>query len=129
MDPKREVLSPYDNSEGTVPELQHRARAFSPYEALMSTRPHEEPEKSQLELLALRDLLADVLDDLDWRDKRLIEAKVIEQRSYRSLEEELGFKKSHLQRRYRELTAELAERLKDHPLIKNHLGEMEEGQE
>lgn len=123
----REVLTPFgpqldDGEERYIPEPRTRGRPFSPMQALMEAPPHDEPETSELERLALRDILADALDDLDPRDRRLIEARVIEKRSFRSLERELGLRKSHMQRTERRLLEELAVRLQDQPAVAAYLG-------
>jgi len=125
---RREILTDWivvqDDYNGPIPQVVEpvaERRPFTPIEALMSTVPKEEPELSQLELLALRDILADALDELDDRDKRLVEAKVIECRSYRSLEQELGWQKSYMDRRFKVLLKRLAERLQDVPAIQEYL--------
>ena len=127
---KREVLTPFpyhEDADGDaypntalVPEPRG-GRPWNPMEALMQAVPLEEPETSQLELLALRDILADALDDLAPRDRRLIEARIIERRSLRSLERELGWRKSHMQRRERVLLAQLAAQLSTIPAIQEYL--------
>ena len=96
-------------------------RPWSPLQALMEAAPHEDPETSRLELLLLRDVLADALDDLSPRDRRLVEARVIERKPLRKLERELGWKKSHMQRREKQLLELLATRLERHPAIKQYL--------
>lgn len=124
----RELLTPFpsfdpseDRKHRVIRELPDRDRPFTPLEALMQAAPGEEPELSQLELLGLRDVLADALDELTPRERRLIEARVIEGRSLRSLERELGWRKSHMQRVERRVLAKLAKRLADHPAVRSYL--------
>jgi len=131
---RRELLTPFggygdrykQNGEDTdwvAPsvEPQQERRPWSPIQALMEAAPHDEPETSQLELLVMRDVLADALDELDPRDRRLIEARVIEKRSLRSLEPELGWHKSYMDRRQKVVLARLAEKLQTNPLIEEYL--------
>jgi len=128
---RREFVTPFrtnTSDDEVVPdhiwlmmEPQSERRPWSPLQALMEAAPFDEPEVSQLERLALRDVLADALDDLPPRDRRFVEARIIERRSYRSLENELGWKKSHMQRHEQRLMRRLAAALEDHPAIQTYL--------
>jgi RNA polymerase sigma factor (sigma-70 family) len=117
----RDIGDEHSSRHKQIVEPRQTMKPFTPMEALQCAAPGDVVEESTLESLALRDILADALDELDPRERRLVEARVIEKRSYRSLERELGWRKSHMQRTYKRLLAQLAESLAEVPAIQAYL--------
>ena len=64
-------------------------------DALMRAAPHSEPERSQTEWLATRELLCDAMDDcLTEQERFIVNATVIERKALRAIAQELGMTKS-----------------------------------
>ena len=128
---RRELVTPWatpkesfnDESEhrSTLPEGRSVHRPFNPLQALMEAAPNEVSQTSQMEMLVLRDLLADALDQLDPWSRSLIEARIIEKRTFRALERKFKLTKSSLHRHEQLILKQLAESLEDHPAIQAYL--------
>lgn len=67
-------------------------------EALMITKPFEEPVQSNDELLVLREAVASLVDELEERDLWIINACVSEGKSLQKIADELGITKTHVWR-------------------------------
>jgi hypothetical protein len=67
-------------------------------EALMMTKPFEEPETSQEELMVLREAVAIIVDQLEERDLWIINACISERKSLQAIANELGITKTHVWR-------------------------------
>jgi RNA polymerase sigma factor (sigma-70 family) len=100
---------------------QMRARPDTPMEALMASAPNEPIETSQLELLALRDVLADAIDALPDRLKFVFELSVIERRPIRNIAKMMNMSKSHVWKLVQQAKDQLADELQDNPAIAAYL--------
>lgn len=99
-------------------------RPFTPLEALMQAQPGSEPEASQMELLALRDVLADAIDALAPRERWVFNANVIEGQGVRRIAQDLGIAKSTVHLILQTAKRKLRERLLEHEVIRDriHMG-------
>lgn len=99
------------------------ARAsFTPMEALMSAAPFEPIESSQMEMLALRDVLQDALDDvLTPLELWVFNALVVERKSLRSLGRQINRPKTTIARIRDGAFRKLREHLQDTPAIRSYL--------
>lgn len=104
-----------------VNEPTDRARAFTPMEALMSAAPGEQIEASQIELLALRDVIADAIDALPPRNKWVFEQHVIARVPLRQIADWMQLGKSYVWLLVQESKELLREELADHPAIVTYL--------
>jgi DNA-directed RNA polymerase specialized sigma24 family protein len=104
-------------------------RPFSPIEALMSAAPGEAVETSQMEMLALRDLLSDAIDALPPRHRWVLEQNLIARIPVRTLGDWMGLGKSYVWMLKEEALAMLRESLQDHPTIQAYLHRHEETDE
>lgn len=104
-----------------VNEPTDRARAFTPMEALMSAAPGEQIEPSQIELLALRDVIADAIDALPPRNKWVFEQHVIARVPLRQIADWMQLGKSYVWLLVQESKELLREELADHPAIVTYL--------
>lgn len=118
-DVKRAGMLESDDWVSSGPANQRRP--MTPLQALMECAPGEEPDASQLELLALRDTIADAIDRLDLRHKWVFEMHVLNRFSVRTLGEMMGLGKSYVHLLVQEAKAMLAEDLQDHPAIAAYL--------
>jgi DNA-directed RNA polymerase specialized sigma24 family protein len=103
-------------------EPQSTKRAFTPMQALMEAAPGEAIEPSQMEMLALRDLLSDAIDDLPVRHKWVLEQNLIHRIPVRTLGAWMGLGKSYVWVLKQEALAMLRTSLQDHPSIVAYLG-------
>lgn len=70
----------------------------SEYEALMMAKPFEEPQQSNETLLALREAVASIVDELEPRDLWIINSCMSEGKSLQKIADELGITKTHVWR-------------------------------
>lgn len=115
------VRHDYDGDSSVRNEPAITRRPMTPLEALMSAAPGDEPETSQIELLAIRDVLADAIDALPLRHKWVFEQHVIGKVPIRQLGDWMGLGKSYVWLLKEEALRMLRESLKDHPAIVNYL--------
>lgn len=102
--------------------LRRSRRPMTPTQALMESAPGEEPDTSQLELLGLRDVLADALDEvLTPMELWVFHAVVIERLPLRHVAKQIGYSKTYLAKVRDRATAKLRDHLGDHPLVQAHL--------
>ena len=93
-------------------------RAFSPIEALMSCPPAEDPEESVLEQIALREALADALDNLEEDDRWIFDMLIVVRLSLRFVGRVVGLPKTTLARRRDTIVAGLQEQLLENPVVR-----------
>jgi len=93
-------------------------RAFSPIEALMSCPPAEDPEESVLEQIALREALADALDNLEEDDRWIFDMLIVVRLSLRFVGRVVGVPKTTLARRRDTIVAGLQEQLLENPVVR-----------
>ena len=121
----RRKESPYDpllpDGSGRRRHTSAFHRAFSPIEALMSCPPSEDPEESVLEQIALREALADALDNLEEDDRWIFDMLIVVRLSLRFVGLVIGMPKTTVARRRDRIIADLRQRLLDHPVIKERL--------
>jgi len=96
-------------------------RAFSPIEALMSCPPAEDPEESVLEQIALREALADALDNLEEDDRWIFDMLIVVRLSLRFVGRVVGVPKTTLARRRDRIVADLQRQLSTHPVVRARL--------
>ena len=70
----------------------------SEIEALMMAKPFEEPEQSSEDIMLLRDVVAEYVDQLDPRDLWVVNACISEGKSLQKIADELGITKTHVWR-------------------------------
>ena len=113
---KREI--PVESLEMT----QDTHRPMSPIEALMQAVPGDDPEASQLELLHLRDVLEDALEEcLTPMELWVFNAVVVEGHSLRSLGRQISRPKTTIARIRDRALEKLQERLLRDPAIRRRL--------
>ena len=96
-------------------------RPETPIQALMEAKPFHEPETSKMEVLGLRDILADALDALDEREQWIFEARCIRRLSVRDVAAELNMPSSTVWLVYQRAVGKLREILVEQPLIVEYL--------
>jgi hypothetical protein len=103
--------------------LQYHKRPLDPYQALMETKPFEEPEESINEQVGLRNLIADQVDKLSEQDEWLFNVILNCRLSLRFVGRILGIPKTTLARRRDAIYKKIGEEIKDHPLVQRKLNE------
>jgi DNA-directed RNA polymerase specialized sigma24 family protein len=98
-------------------------RSGGPYKAVMECRPGEQPDWGQEELLGLRDILQDALDQLEPLEIEVFDAIVVERLSFRDLSKRMGVSKSQLHRTKDICIAKLQVMLGQNPAILTYLEE------
>ena len=98
-------------------------RTFSPIEALVACSPHQEPEESILEQLALRESLADALDTLEEDDRWLFDMLIVVRLSLRFVGRVIGMPKTTVARRRDKIIANLRDILVNDPVVKKRFDE------
>lgn len=97
-------------------------RPFTPIEALMSSTGGEAVETSVMELIALRELINDAIDDeLTDLELWVFNALFVERKSLRRLGRELSIPKTTIARIRDKAIEKLRTALQDHPTIKEYL--------
>lgn len=96
-------------------------RPDTPLQALMEAPPFAEPETSKMELLGMRDILADALEALDPREKWIFESRCIRRLSVRDVAAELNMPSSTVWLVYQRAVGKLRETLSAQPLIVEYL--------
>lgn len=117
--PRRERLhpTPVELYDTDVP-ITSSPRPFSPAQALMEAGPGDEPDVSQMELLDLRDLLADTIDEvLTDLEKWVFTETVVARRPLRRL----GIPKTTVARVRDRAVAKLRGALDGNEMIRRHL--------
>lgn len=111
-----------ETSVETLDQNGTLSRPFTPYEALMSAAPGEPIDYSQMELLALRDVINDAIEEvLTDLERWVFNALVVERQSLRELGRQLNRPKSTIARIRDRSAAKLALALEGHPTITHHL--------
>ena len=122
MSDGRRKESPYDpllpDGSGRRRHTSAFHRAFSPIEALMSCPPAEDPEESVLEQIALREALADALDNLEEDDRWIFDMLIVVRLSLRFVGRVVGVPKTTLARRRDRIGADLQEQLLENPVVR-----------
>lgn len=98
-----------------------RRRATSDMQALMEAAPHEPIENSIESLLPLRERLSEAFDELDERDRWIVNSILIERKSIRSTAADLSLAKSHVDRLYKAALNRLRTILEHDPLVMEYL--------
>ena len=97
-------------------------RAFTPYESMMSAPPGVEPAVSQMELIHLRDIISDAIEEcLTPLEIWVFNAVVVERKSLRSLGRQINIPKTSVARIRDNAIKKLQEALKDQPAIIDYL--------
>jgi RNA polymerase sigma factor (sigma-70 family) len=100
----------------------HETRPLNEYQALLEAAPFEDPDLSRAELLPLRDVVADAIDDvLTERERFVFDLIATERRSRRETAAMLSLSKSQVDRIYHRACALLRDALQDDPTIKEYL--------
>lgn len=94
---------------------------WSPWEALMVAGFGTEPDWSRLELLELREVLVDALDQLDARQLWVLNAVVNEQKPYSEVAKELGLSKTMAFKLCVQAKESLRRTLEEDPSVKEYL--------
>lgn len=91
-------------------------------QALMETRPFEDPQPSRASLLPMRDLIQDAIENvLTEREAWIFDACVVERKSIRALSVELSLAKSHIDRIKHRAVAKLRDALQHEQIIVDYL--------
>lgn len=97
-------------------------RAFTPYESMMCSPPGVEPGISQIELIHLRDIINDVMEDtLTPMELWVFNALIIERQSLRELGRQINRPKTTIARIRDGAIKKLRETLQDNPAIMEYL--------
>lgn len=113
------------NWNGSKPSVGNAPdRAFTPIESLMRCAPGDEPERSQMELLALRDALNDVLEQILTRQELwLFNLLVVERRSFRNVERLTSIPRTTLLRKRDSMLERLREALAGSEIVAHFLSD------
>jgi DNA-directed RNA polymerase specialized sigma subunit len=84
----------------------------------MSCPPAEDPEESVLEQIALREALADALDNLEEDDRWIFDMLIVVRLSLRFVGRVVGLPKTTLARRRDTIVAGLQEQLLENPVVR-----------
>ena len=84
----------------------------------MSCPPAEDPEESVLEQIALREALADALDNLEEDDRWIFDMLIVVRLSLRFVGRVVGVPKTTLARRRDRIVADLQEQLLENPVVR-----------
>ena len=104
------------STDMTIARRSHE-RPFTPLQALMEAAPHEPIDTSQMEMLALRDVLSDAIDRLDVRHRWVLEQNLIHRIPVRTLGGWMGLGKSYVWLLKEQALEALKNDLEDHPAI------------
>jgi RNA polymerase sigma factor (sigma-70 family) len=96
--------------------LPDKKRAETPYGALMSCAPGDEPEQSQVELFALKEAIADAFEVLTEEEAWVFNG-VNEGLSYRTIARQLNASKSSVFRTKKRAVRKLQQALQNHPAV------------
>jgi RNA polymerase sigma factor (sigma-70 family) len=96
--------------------LPDKKRAETPYGALMSCAPGDEPEQSQMELFALKEAIADAFEVLTEEEAWVFNG-VNEGLSYRTIARQLNASKSSVFRTKKRAVRKLQQTLQNHPAV------------
>jgi RNA polymerase sigma factor (sigma-70 family) len=96
--------------------LPDKKRAETPYGALMSCAPGDEPEQSQVELFALKEAIADAFEVLTEEETWVFNG-VNEGLSYRTIARQLNASKSSVFRTKKRAVRKLQHALQNHPAV------------
>lgn len=100
-----------------------RRRARTEMQALMEAAPHEPIERSIESLLPLRDRLTEAFEQLDERDRWIVNSILIERKSIRNTAADLSLAKSHVDRLYKAALNKLKTMLERDPTILEYLSD------
>jgi hypothetical protein len=92
-------------------------------QALMEAKPHEPIQRSLEELLPLRECLSEAFDQLNERDRWIVNSILIERKSIRSTAADLSLAKSHVDRLYKAALRRLKTTLENNPTILEYLND------
>lgn len=115
----------YETPQESPTWEQSATRAATPYQALMETSPHEEPDLSIAELLELREVLVDAFDQLTEEEAWVLNSLIIERMSIRELSKQISAPKTTIARIRDRALKRLREMLQDNEIIIQALGESE----
>lgn len=100
----------------------HQTRPESPYAALLEAAPFTEVDLSREELLPLRDVIQDAIEDvLTDRERFIFDAITSERLSLRQVSALISVSKSQVDRIYKASLLKLRDALQDHHLVKEYL--------
>ena len=99
-----------------------RPRAENEYQALMETLPFEEPDTPIVDLLPLKEVIADAWDLLDPREQFVLNSLLIEKRSLRELGRMMSLGKSRVHQIKLEAIVKLQDTLSLDPIVKEKIG-------
>lgn len=97
--------------------LKANKRPATPMEALMSAAPGDEEQQSQIELLALKEAIADAFTVLTQEETWVFDAVCIEGLSYRTVGRQLNTSKSSVFRTKNRAVRKLRLQLENHPAV------------
>lgn len=103
------------------PPRRIKRRALTDMQALMEAKPHDPIEPSIESLLPIRQVLADAFDQLDERDKWIINSILIERKSIRRTGKDLSLAKSHVDRLYKKALTKIKVLVIDSPEVAEYL--------
>lgn len=91
------------------------------FAALQRAAPHEQIGWTQEQLLPLREVIEDAIDELPERERWIFNACVVERKSIRAIADDLQLAKSYVHRLRDAAVRKLRAALEDHPMIKEYL--------
>jgi DNA-directed RNA polymerase specialized sigma subunit len=105
------------------PPRRIERRAATTIQALMEAKPHEPIQRSLEELLPLRECLSEAFDQLNERDRWIVNSILIERKSIRNTAADLSLAKSHVDRLYKAALRRLKTILENNPTILEYLND------
>lgn len=102
---------------------RHPDRPDTPWQALMECKPGDEPELSKVELLPLREIIAEALAGLTPREQWVFERWAIERMSFAEIGRMTNLSKSMAHKIYHQSRRKLMTALQHEPLVQSHIME------
>lgn len=113
----------YEIPQATPTWERSTTRPDTPYQALMEAAPFQQTDISIVELLEVREVLANAFDKLPAEEAWVLNSLVIERMSIRELAKQIGAPKTTIARIRDRGLKRMKESLKDNPSVMDLLGQ------
>ena len=110
-----------DHPEGDHDGLMLSRQPETELQALMETAPHDTPATSIEESMALRDTIADAIDNMDQRERWVFLAHVNRGMSFQDIGQEMGISKTHAHYLHGQARQSLQDALMAEPTVAERL--------
>lgn len=110
------MINEYRHSNSTSNHLPENQ-----YEALMQTPPHEEPPQSLEETLLVREEVTSLVDELEPRDRWIVEACIMGGQSLQEIADQLSLSKTHVWRLRDKALEKLRNKMQHNAIIRRRV--------